>query len=166
MSGLDGKRRLPLISRPEAAQARAAGAVRDASRARAERARSSRQANAARRRTRARSGPGGFRMSKRGWAVFGLVTAIALTGCASENWKEKYDEQTKSNLDLAAQNDALKQQRAEEAAKSEQYAQQLKQSDMEAQKARQAADAFAKQNEDLRAGLAAKPTSPAPTPAP
>jgi chemotaxis protein MotB len=92
-------------------------------------------------------------MSKRAWALVGLAASFALAGCASEDWQAKYDEQARSNLDLAAQNDALKQQRAEEAAKNEQFAQQLKQSDMETQKARQAADAAAKQNEDLRREL-------------
>jgi chemotaxis protein MotB len=98
-------------------------------------------------------------MSKSGWAMLVLTAAFATAGCASEDWKEKYDEQTKANLDIAAQNDALKQQRAEEAAKNEQFAQQLKQSDMETQKARQAADALAKQNDELRQGLASAPTA-------
>ncbi len=111
-------------------------------------------------------------MSNRGWATYGFVLSIAAAavlaaGCASEDWKGKYDEQTKANLDLAAQNDALKQQRAEEAAKNEQLAQQLKQGDMETQKARQAADALAKQNDDLRASLSSSPSaSKAPTSAP
>jgi chemotaxis protein MotB len=54
------------------------------------------------------------------------------------------------------QNDALKQQRAEEAAKNEQFASQLTQSDKEMQRARQVADAMAKQNEQLRGELSAK----------
>jgi chemotaxis protein MotB len=99
-------------------------------------------------------------MSKSAWATLFLAASIATAGCASDDWKEKYDEQAKTNLDIAAQNDALKQQRAEEAAKSEQLAQQLKQSDMETQKARQAADALAKQNDELRQGLASSQNAP------
>ncbi len=107
-------------------------------------------------------------MSKSGWAILVLAASFASAGCASEDWKDKYDEQTRANLEIAAQNDALKQQRAEEAQKSEQLAQQLKQSDMETQKARQAADALAKQNEEMREGLtssqsAPKSAGPAPT---
>jgi chemotaxis protein MotB len=111
-------------------------------------------------------------MSKSAWASVVLAAAIATAGCASEDWEGKYKEQAKANLDIVAQNDALKQQRAEEAAKNEQLAQQLKQTDMETQKARQAADALAKQNDDLRQGMASAQNAPtksgtaAPSPAP
>jgi len=103
-----------------------------------------------------------FKMSNRGWSLIGVALLLVGAGCASENWKEKYDEQAKANIDMAAQIDTLKQQRAEEAAKNEQFAQQLKQSDVETQKARQAAEAAAKQNQDLRDALAAAPTKSAP----
>jgi chemotaxis protein MotB len=106
-------------------------------------------------------------MSKRGWAILVLAASFASAGCASDDWKDKYDEQTRANLDIAAQNDALKQQRAEAEAKNEQIANQLKQSDMETQKARQAADALAKQNEELRQGQpSAQPAPKSAGPAP
>lgn len=99
-------------------------------------------------------------MSKRGFVTFGFVAAaFALAGCASEDYQGKYEEQQKANLDLAAQIDEAKQQRAEQAAKAEQYAAQLKQTDVEAQKARQAAEALAKQNESLRQQAASAPKS-------
>lgn len=101
-------------------------------------------------------------MSKRVLAMFGLVAAIAMAGCASEDWKGKYEEQQKLNLDLAAQNDEVKQQRAEQAAKAEQYAAQLKQTDMEAQKLRLANEEAAKEKEALRQQLAGSQTAPKP----
>ena len=104
-------------------------------------------------------------MLKRGLSMFGLVAAIALVGCASEDWQSKYEEQQKLNLDLSAQNDLAVQQRAEAAAKAEQYAAQLRQTDVEAQKARQAAEAAAKQNEQLRGQLATTSTAPKSAPA-
>jgi chemotaxis protein MotB len=88
-------------------------------------------------------------------AILGLFAAIALAGCASEDLQSKYEEQQKLNLDLAAQNDDLKTARAEAISRQEALAGQLKQTDMEAQKARQAADALAKQNEELRNRVAA-----------
>ncbi len=96
-------------------------------------------------------------MSKRGLAMFGLLAVVAMAGCASENWQEKYEEQQRLNLDLSATNDELKQQRAEAVVKNEQFGSQIKQADIEAQKARQAADALAKQNEQLRQQLATSP---------
>jgi chemotaxis protein MotB len=89
-------------------------------------------------------------MSKRGLAVFGLAVAIGLAGCATEDYKGMYEEQQKLNLDLAAQNDEVKQQRAEQASKAEEYAKQLKQSDMEAQKLRIANEEAAKEREAVR----------------
>jgi chemotaxis protein MotB len=89
-------------------------------------------------------------MSKRGWAMTGLLAAITLAGCASDDWQAKYEEQQRLNLDMAKQNDDLKQARAETAAKNEQYANQVRTLDAEAQKAREAAEAAARQNEDLR----------------
>ena len=107
-------------------------------------------------------------MSKRGFSLLGLVVALAVAGCASEDWEKKYEEQQKLNLDLAAQNDDTKQGRAEAVAKAEQYAQQLKQSDIAAQKAQQAAEALAKQNEELRkmAVSSTAPKTEAASPAP
>jgi chemotaxis protein MotB len=93
-------------------------------------------------------------MSKRGVAVFGLAAAIAMAGCASDDWQSKYEEQQKLNLDLSAQNDEVKQQRAEQAAKAEQYAAQLKQTDMEAQKLRAANEESVKEKDALRQQLA------------
>lgn len=89
-------------------------------------------------------------MSKRGWAMTGLLAAISLAGCASDDWQYKYEEQQRLNLDLASQNDELKTSRAEQAAKSEQLANQARMLDAEAQKAREAAEAAARQNEALR----------------
>ena len=89
-------------------------------------------------------------MSKRGWAVMGLVAAISMAGCASDDWQAKYEEQQRLNLDLASQNDDLKTSRAEQAAKTEQMANQVRTLDMEAQKAREAAEAAARQNESMR----------------
>jgi chemotaxis protein MotB len=89
-------------------------------------------------------------MSKRGWAVLGLVAAISLAGCASDDWQAKYEEQQRLSLDLADQNDTLKQARAEQAARAEAQAGQLRTLDAEAQKAREAAEAAARQNEELR----------------
>lgn len=98
-------------------------------------------------------------MSKRGLAMFGLAFVIAMAGCASEDWQAKYEEQQRLNLDLSATNDELKQQRAEAVVKNEQFGSQIKQADIEAQKARQAADALAKQNEQLRQQLASQGTA-------
>lgn len=98
-------------------------------------------------------------MGNRGWVMLGLVAAVALTGCASDDWAAKYEEQQRLNLDLSAQNDELKQSRAEYAAKAEQYAAVSKQADMEAQKARQHAEALQKQNEALRQQIAAAPAA-------
>lgn len=95
-------------------------------------------------------------MSKRGWAMLGLVASIAMAGCASDDWQAKYEEQQRLNLDLASQNDDLKNSRAEQAAKSEAMANQVRTLDAEAQKAREAADAATRQNEALR-GQAAAP---------
>jgi len=67
-----------------------------------------------------------------------------------EDWKGMYEEQQKLNLDLSAQNDDVKQQRAEQAAKAEQYAAQLKQTDMEAQKLRLANEEAAREREAAR----------------
>jgi len=97
-------------------------------------------------------------MSKRGWAVLGLVAAISLAGCASDDWQAKYEEQQRLSLDLADQNDTLKQARAEQAARAEAQAGQLRTLDAEAQKAREAAEAAARQNEELR-GKAGAPAS-------
>ena len=89
-------------------------------------------------------------MSKRGWATMGLVAVFSLAGCASDDWQYKYEEQQRLNLDMAKQNDELKLSRAEQAAKTEQLANQARMLDAEAQKARDAADAAARQNEALR----------------
>jgi chemotaxis protein MotB len=99
-------------------------------------------------------------MSKRGWSFIALAAAIAVAGCASEDWQTKYEEQQKQNLDIVSENEQLKQHRAEEAAKAEQLAQQIRQNDIEAQKARQAADAALRQNEALRQQMAAAQTAP------
>lgn len=98
-------------------------------------------------------------MSKRGWAVMGLVAAISMAGCASDDWQAKYEEQQRLNLDLASQNDDLKTSRAEQAAKTEQMANQVRTLDMEAQKAREAAEAAARQNESMRGAPTAQPTA-------
>ena len=89
-------------------------------------------------------------MSKRGWALMGLLAAMSVAGCASDDWQAKYEEQQRLNLDLASQNDDLKTVRAEQAAKNEQMANQVRMMDKEAQQAREAAEAAAKQNEALR----------------
>jgi chemotaxis protein MotB len=89
-------------------------------------------------------------MSKRGWAMVGLVAVIGLVGCASDDWQAKYEEQQRLNLDLAGQNDDLKSGRAQLAAQNEQMATQVRTLDAEAQKAREAAEAAARQNELMR----------------
>src|SRR5262245_14180369 len=103
------------------------------------------------------------RMSKRGWALLGLVAAISLAGCASDDWQQKYEEQQRLNLDLCSQNDDLKTARAESAAKNEQIAAQMRTLDMEAQKAREAAEAANRQNDELRGKATAGTPAPAGT---
>lgn len=96
-------------------------------------------------------------MSKRGWAVLGLVAAITLVGCASDDWQAKYEEQQRLNLDLAGQNDDLKTGRAEQAAKIEAMGAQVRTLDKEAQAARDAAEAASKQT--AQPGPAAAPVA-------
>lgn len=105
-------------------------------------------------------------MSKREMALIAVAAAFALAGCASENWQDKYEAQQKENLDLANENEQLKQHRAEEAAKAEQLAIQIKQNDIEAQKARQAAEAAVRQNETLRRQMAEAQNAPKSAPGP
>jgi len=98
-------------------------------------------------------------MSKRGLAVFGLAVVIGLAGCATEDYKGMYEEQQKLNLDLAAQNDEVKQQRAEQASKAEQYAAQLKQTDIEAQKLRLANEQAERERDAMHAQPSGAPAS-------
>lgn len=98
-------------------------------------------------------------MSKRGWMVFSLAAAVAAAGCASDDWQSKYEESQRTLLQTTTDLTDAKQQRAEQAAKAEQYATQLKESDMAAQKAQQAADALAKQNDELRQSAVSRPAA-------
>lgn len=98
-------------------------------------------------------------------ALLAVAAGLSLAGCASEDYQAKYEEQQKLNLDLSNSNEELKQQRAEAAAKCEQLGQVLKQNDVETQKARQNAEALAKQNEELRVRLASKESAAVPAPA-
>jgi chemotaxis protein MotB len=79
-----------------------------------------------------------------------MSVVIGLAGCATEDYKGMYEEQQKLNLDLAAQNDEVKQQRAEQASKAEQYAAQLKQTDIEAQKLRLANEQAERERDAMR----------------
>ena len=87
-------------------------------------------------------------MSKRVWnkltMVATLAGAIALGACASDDWETKYENQSKYNLDLAAENDRLTQERASEAAKVDEMGRKLKLTDAEKAK-------LAQEAEDLRA---------------
>jgi chemotaxis protein MotB len=94
-------------------------------------------------------------MAKGGWMVLGLVAALASAGCASEDWQSKYEASSKDLLDTSMKLDDAKAQRAEAESRAESMAQQLKQTDIEAQRAREAADAAAKQYEEARAQILA-----------
>lgn len=96
-------------------------------------------------------------MSKRGWAMAGLIAAIGLVGCASDDWMEKYEEQQRLNLDLASQNNDLRQGKAEAAARGEQLLGQNKLLGDQAQRDRDLAEAEKRRAEELSGKIGAAP---------
>jgi chemotaxis protein MotB len=91
----------------------------------------------------------------------GLLTAVALGGCASDDWQSKYEEQQRLNLDLSSQNQDLKEQRAQTAAQAEQLAQQARQADQDALRVRKEKEDAEKRAASLSAELAKAQTGPA-----
>ncbi len=102
-------------------------------------------------------------MIRRSLALLGLVAAVVLAGCASDDWETRYNELHGETLDVVQQRDEARQQIVDLAAQQEATKSQLAQRERELAEAREAARTAADRANEYANALNSQPTASEPT---